>query len=60
MSQKPLSEDGGEAYSVVTRFKREQVARVVELANAAGMTRSEFIRQAVTDAAESAEREAAE
>jgi hypothetical protein len=50
MAQKPLSEDGGEAYSVVTRFPREQVARVMELATAAGMTRSEFIRQAVADA----------
>ena len=55
MAQKPLSEDGGEAHSVVTRFPREQVARVVELASAAGMTRSEFIRRAGADAADEAE-----
>jgi hypothetical protein len=55
MSQKPLSPDGGEAYIVVTRFPHERVAKVIELANAAGQTRSEFIRAAVADAIEDAE-----
>lgn len=55
MSQKALSADGGEAYSVVTRFPHEQVAKVIKLANEAGQTRSEFIRQAVADAIAEAE-----
>lgn len=59
MSQKPLSEAGGEAYSVVTRFPHEQVAKIIEQANAAGLTRSEFIRRAVADAIAEAELDAA-
>ena len=55
MSQKPLSADGGETRPVATRIPPEQMARVIELANAAGQTRSEFIRQAVDRAIEDAE-----
>ena len=55
MSQKPLSADGGEAQPVATRYPAEQMAKVIELASAAGQTRSEFIRQAVADAIEDAE-----
>ncbi len=55
MSQKALSEDGGEAQPVATRYPHEQMARVTALANAAGQTRSEFIRAAVDRAIEDAE-----
>ena len=40
---------------VGVRLPREQHAQVLELANAAGLTRSEFVRQAVADAIERAE-----
>jgi predicted DNA-binding protein len=59
MAQKALSQDGGEAYTVATRFPREQHAQVLELANAAGVTRSEFIRGAVERELERAGAEAA-
>ena len=55
MSQKPLNEVGGETRPVATRILPEQIAKVIELANAAGQTRSEFIRQAVDRAIEDAE-----
>ena len=55
MSQKPLNEVGGETRPVATRILPEQMARVIELANAAGQTRSEFIRAAVDAAIEDAE-----
>ena len=55
MSQKPLNEVGGETRPVATRILPEQMAKVIELANAAGQTRSEFIRQAVDRAIEDAE-----
>jgi predicted DNA-binding protein len=55
MARKALSEGGGEAPMVAVRFPHEQVGRVLEMANAAGLTRSEFVRQAVEAAIERAE-----
>jgi len=57
MAQKPLTEGGGEAAFVAARFPHDQAGRLQELADAAGMTKSEFVRQAVADAIERIERE---
>ena len=42
---------------VSARLPREQYDRVIELANASGQTRGEFIRDAVADAIDAADRE---
>jgi predicted DNA-binding protein len=55
VSQKPLNEVGGETRPVATRILPEHMAKVIELASAAGQTRSEFIRAAIADAIEDAE-----
>ena len=57
MAQRALSEAGGKAQIVAARFPHEQLSRVLELASEAGMSRSQFVRQAVADAVERAEKE---
>jgi hypothetical protein len=57
MAQKALSQGGGEARILAARFPTEQASRVLEMANAAGLTRSEFVRQAVSRALDQGEQE---
>jgi hypothetical protein len=59
MSQKPLSEAGGEAQFVGVKFPHEQVVKIIKLAGSDRGALSAFIRKAVADAIEAAELQAA-
>jgi uncharacterized protein (DUF1778 family) len=51
MAQQPLTPEGGESERLYARVPRGEIARIEQAAKRRGMTRSEFIRLALSQVA---------
>ena len=51
MAQQPLTPEGGESEKLFTRLPRGEMARIDEAAKKRGLTRSQFVRLILSQAA---------